>query len=143
MNGQFELSNAGFRPQRAIRQMPSLNVSLTLPFESWQLLWKLRTVDIHEAGVICRYDITDEKDSGHALELWTLLEAQPDVHLQIDTQSDDFFSPSVDATLINRSRQPGALELEFSFTSRNQDIESLLASMTDRSPNLSGKSSHN
>jgi len=143
MNRHFELSQADFRPQRAIRHMANLNVSLTLPFESWQLLWKLRTIDISEAGVLCRYEISDERDASHALELWTLLEAQPDVHLQIDTQSDDFFSPSVDAILIDRSKQLGALELEFSFTSRNQEIDSLLASIADRSPNLLGQLSHN
>jgi hypothetical protein len=143
MNRQFEFSHADFRPHRTVRYAANLNVSLTLPFESWQLLWKLRTVDISEAGILCRYEISNERDASHAHELWTLLEAQPDVHLQIDTQSDDFFSPSVDAFLINRSRQSGALELEFSFTGRNQEIESLLASIGDRSTSFSGQSLHN
>jgi hypothetical protein len=132
MNRPFELSKVDFTPRHANRHIANLGVSLTIPFESWQLLWKLQAVELSDSAVLCRYDISDESQTGHAIELWNLLDAQPEVHLQIETPpSDDFFCPSVNAVLANKTRRAGGLDLEFMFTDQNQDIESLVACLTD------------
>lgn len=61
-----------------------------------------------------------------AQELITLLEAQPDCHLQIDVVNHEFFSPSVFVTLKRKAKHVGALELAFGFETNNNDIDLLL-----------------
>jgi len=132
MNRPFDLSKVDFTSQHPNRHIANLCVSLTIPFESWQLLWKLQALELSDSAVLCRYEISDESQSSHAIELWNLLDAQPEVHLQIETPpSDDFFCPSVNAVLTKKTRQAGGLDLEFMFIDQNQDIQSLVACLAD------------
>lgn len=143
MKSLFELHHGESRSQRAIRHNANLKASLIIPFESWQLLWPLQTIDISESDVFCRYTVSDEKEAIHAMELSDLLDAQPEVHLQIDAPSTDIFSPSVEAVLIKKSIQSNALDLEFRFLSLSQDIECLVSSLADRAQGHFEKTSRN
>lgn len=77
-----------------------------------------------------------------AQELITLLEAQPDCHLQIDVVNHEFFSPSVLVTFKRKAKHVGALELAFGFESNNNDIDLLLDSLTNNLLNTRQKAAN-
>lgn len=127
----FDTTIDSHRAHREPRCYVALEASLVLNFEAWQLLWKLETVNISQSGVLCRYHISNEAEEMAAQELITLLDAQPDCHLQIDVVNHEFFSPSLLVTLKRKAKHIGALELAFGFETNNNDIELMLDSLTN------------
>ena len=122
---------------RAERLNADLRVAITIPFESWQLMWTLRTLNISNTGILCAADVVDQPTAQRTMDLDTLLDAEPEVHLQIDSPSDDLFAPSLSARLVRKTKRPWGLELAFHFGGENDDLASLVASL-EHNPHYRG-----
>jgi len=118
--------------KREERYDANMEASLILPFESWQLVWQIRAVNISRSGVLCRYELTDQSKNRHALDISTLLDAEPHVHLQINSQSDDLFSPSIEARMVRKLLRPHYLELAFTFNHQSSELDTLIESFIQR-----------
>lgn len=116
--------------KRAERHHGELRVALTIPFESWQLLWTLPSLNISKTGILCAMKVSDQASAQRASDLDSLLDAQPEVQLQIDVLSHELFAPSVGARLVRKTKQHWGLELAFQFLSEeNDDLTSLIGSL--------------
>ena len=126
---------------RAERHVADLRVAVTIPFESWQLMWTLRSLNISNTGILCAADVTDQRTAERAMDLDTLLDAEPEVQLQIDSPSEDLFAPSVPARLVRKTKRPWGIEIAFNFSSENDDLASLVASL-EHNPHNPGRRQH-
>jgi hypothetical protein len=126
----WTFSHPGSNPEgRASRYPVSLRVCVTIPFESWQLLWTLRSINVSNTGILAAFDVTSSETAQKALDLDTLLDAQPEVTLQIDADSDDFYVPSLGARLARKSKKQWGLELAFHFTEDNDNLASMIGGL--------------
>jgi hypothetical protein len=114
---------------RAPRYEADMRVCVTIPFESWQLLWTLRSVNISNTGVLAAFDVHNPETGQKAMDLDTLLDAQPDVMIQIDAASDDFCAPAIQARMTRKTKKPWGLEVAFQFTQENEHLAHLVASL--------------
>jgi len=114
---------------RPTRHSAELRAVLTLPFESWQLMWTLKTINISATGVLCGLNVTDIDSAQRALDLNALLDAQPEVTLQIDSPTDDTFAPSLIATLVRQNKRPWGLELAFQFSNPSNEYLDLVRNL--------------
>jgi hypothetical protein len=114
---------------RAERLTADLRVAVVIPFESWQLMWSIRSLNISNTGILCAADVSDPQSAQMATDLHTLLEAEPDVHLQIDAAADELFAVSIPARLTRKTKKPWGLELAFHFNEENEDLLNLVASL--------------
>jgi PilZ domain len=119
---------------RAERHSVDLKVAITISFESWQLLWPLRTLNISTSGILCAVNVTDQLSAQRTTDLDALLDAEPEVQLQIDATNDDLFAPSLTARLVRKTKKPWGLELAFQFSEDNDDLESLVGSLRYATP---------
>jgi hypothetical protein len=126
---------------RAARMNADLRVSIIIPFESWRLLWNLRSINISNTGILCGFDVTDKTSAQKALDLDTLLTAEPDVQIQINPSTDDLLPPMIAGRLIRKAKQPWGLELAFHFISENDDLALLMESL-EHSPHESRNRQH-
>jgi hypothetical protein len=132
MNLGYPITVNHAQTKREERYHADMDVSLILPFESWQLLWQLHAVNISRSGILCSYDLVAQSKTHDPLDVCTLLDAQPHVHLQINVHSDDLFSPSIEARLVRKLRRSHCLELAFQFNQESSELETLLDSFTQR-----------
>jgi hypothetical protein len=114
---------------RAQRYTADLKVTVTLPFESWQLMWTLRSLNISNTGILCALDVINEASAQRATDLITLLDAQPEVQIQIETPSDDIFAPILNATVVRKLKRPWGLEVALNFNEESDDLLSLISSL--------------
>lgn len=114
---------------RAERHIADLRVAITIPFESWQLMWTLRSLNISNTGLLCVCDVTDPATAQRATDLDTLLDAEPEVQIQIDSVADDLYAPSLNARLVRKTKRQWGLEMAFHFTEENEHLASLVASL--------------
>jgi hypothetical protein len=114
---------------RAPRYDADMRVSLTIPFESWQLLWTLRSINLSNTGVLAALDVINPETAQKAMDLDTLLDAEPEVLIQIDSPTDDLYAPSLTARLTRKTKKPWGLEIAFQFTEENENLANLVASL--------------
>jgi hypothetical protein len=114
---------------RAARYDADMRVCVTIPFESWQLLWTLRSINISNTGILTALDVINPETAQRAMDLDTLLEAEPEVLIQIDTPTEDLYAPSVTARLTRKIKKQWGLELAFQFTEENDHLANLVASL--------------
>ena len=116
--------------KRSERHNANLRVAITIPFESWQLLWPLQSLNISRTGILCAIKVPDHAAAQRATDLDSLLDAEPEVYLQIDSLSEELFATSVSARLVRKEKRPWGLELAFQFLNEeNEDLTSLIASL--------------
>lgn len=97
-----------------------------MPFESWQLSWTLVSFNLSMTGLLCGFNVTDESSAQAAVDLETLLQAEPVVRLQIEHNYSHLFAPVVWARIVRNIRQAWGLELALSFTETSPDLISLV-----------------
>lgn len=114
---------------RAMRYEADLRVCVTIPFESWQLLWPLRSINISNTGVLAAFDVHNPETAQKAIDMDTLLDAQPEVTVQIDAAIEDFCVPSLDARVSRKTKKPWGLEIAFQFTSESDPLANLIANL--------------
>lgn len=114
---------------RAMRYDADMRVCVTIPFESWQLLWTLRSINISNTGVLAAFDVHNPESAQKALDMDTLLDAQPEVTIQIDATVEDFCSPFVQARMTRKLKKPWGLEVAFQFMQENDHLANLVASL--------------
>ena len=119
---------------RAERYTADLRVAVVIPFESWQLMWTVRSINISNTGVLCAADVTDQASAQKATDLDTLLEAEPEVQLQIDSSTDELFAATVPARLTRKNKKPWGLELAFHFNAESDELMNLVASIEQSPP---------
>jgi hypothetical protein len=126
---------------RAERQTADLRVAVVIPFESWQLMWTIRSINISNTGVLCAADVTDQASAQKATDLNTLLDAEPEVQLQIDSPTDELFAATVPARLTRKTKKPWGLELAFHFNTENEELMNLVASL-EQGPPFAARRNH-
>lgn len=123
--------------KRATRVLMKSPVRIFMPFESWQLSWTLSTFNLSLTGLLCGLNVTDDATAQIAVDLETLLQAEPVIRLQIEHDLAHLFAPVVWARVIRNTRQPWGLELAMSFTESSPDLISLVDELlhpTSRAP---------
>ncbi len=115
--------------KRSERHIADLQVAITIPFESWQLLWPLRTLNISNTGILCAISVPDQASAQRATDLDSLLDAEPEVQLQIATLGEDLFAPSVSARLVRKTKRQWGLEIAFQFCEESEDLAGLIVSL--------------
>ena len=114
---------------RATRHEADLRVVLSLPFESWQLVWSLRSINISATGTLCGLKVFDDQTAQRAHELNALLDAEPQVHVQIDSGVDAIYAPALGAIVVRKEKRPWGLELALKFTEDSEELGLLLGSL--------------
>lgn len=114
---------------RAQRHNADLRVVITIPFESWQLMWTLRSLNISNTGILTAFDVTDQSSAQSATDLDTLLNAEPEVQIQIDSLNDDLYATSLNGRLVRKTKRQWGLEMAFHFAEENDQLISLVASL--------------
>lgn len=112
--------------KRATRVSIKSPVRVFMPFESWQLSWTLTSFNLSLTGLLCGLNVTDESSAQTAVDLETLLQAEPVVRLQIEHEHTHLFAPVVWARVVRNTRQPWGLELALSFTESSPDLITLV-----------------
>lgn len=109
--------------------LTNFTIFFSMPFESWQLLWTLKALNISSQGLLCRFDITDASTQQKSEDFETLIEAQPIGYVQINPNSETYFCPTLPARIIQTTRYASHLELNFEFLNSQDDIQSLLMTL--------------
>ena len=113
-------------PHRAFRIALRSPVRLFLPFESWQLMWTLRSFNISRSGALIGLEVKDDASAQCAADLEALIQAEPQARLQIEHDKQHLFAPVVWGRLTRSARQSWGLELAFHFTDSDSDLLALL-----------------
>lgn len=113
-------------PQRQTRFPVEAVVQLFLRFEAWQIAWTVSAVNISESGFLCLFPVTDPASAERAVDLESLVGAEPQVRLQIDHSIAELFAPVVWGTLVRCTREPLGLALAFEFTETDSHLIALL-----------------
>jgi hypothetical protein len=92
-------------------------------------MWTLRSLNISNTGILCALDVIDEASAQRATDLITLLDAQPEVQIQIETPSDDIFAPILNATVVRKIKRQWGLEVALNFNEESDDLLSLVSSL--------------
>lgn len=114
---------------RAERHSADLRVIITIPFESWQLMWIVRSINISNTGILTAFDVTDPTSAQKAMDLDTLLSAEPEVQIQIDSMTDEHYAPSVNARLVRKTKKQWGLEIAFQFLEESDILVDLVAGL--------------
>jgi len=120
-------------PAQPVHQSPAprypiaSNVQIFLRFESWQLRWVVKSIDISSTGLRCSFPVTSEQSATQAVDLETLLHAEPTARLQIDHGISELFTPVLLAEVVRTQREQAGLEIFFRFSEADENIASLIA----------------
>lgn len=114
------------KPVRARRMALQAPVRVFMAFESWQLSWVLRCINLSETGMLCGIDVINENTAQQAVDLETLIKAEPIIRLQIEHTRPHLFAPVLWARVVRNTRQPWGLELALQFTESDNDLLALL-----------------
>ena len=118
-------------PVRAVRFPLKAMVQVFLRFEAWQLRWTLPAVNISETGLRCFFQVNDEASARQAIDLESMVQAEPVARLQIDHDFPDLFAPVVFANLIQCVREPKGLALAFEFADKDPHLFSLVDQLSN------------
>lgn len=119
---------------RASRYSVDLRVAIKVPFETWQLMWVVRSVNLSNTGILCALDAADPKGVQLALDLNTILDAEPEVIIQIDSHLEELNSAVVRAHLVRKTKRSWGLEIAFQFDEENEDLAFLVGSIEQDAP---------
>lgn len=114
---------------RAMRYDVDLRICVTIPFESWQLMWPLRSINISNTGVLAAFDVHNQDTAQRATDIDTLLDAQPEVTVQIDGSLEDFCVPALHARMTRKTKKPWGLEIAFQFSEESDALANVIANL--------------
>ncbi len=126
---------------RAERYAADLRVAVVVPFESWQLMWNVRSLNISHTGILCIADVHDPVTAQQATDLDTILDAEPEVHLQIESPSHEVFSANIDARVVRKTKKQWGLEVALHFHQESDDLFNLIANL-DQTDGPFGRRTH-
>lgn len=123
--------NRSLKP-RAPRHHADMNISLTIGFESWQIMWPLNLKNISNSGLLAEFSVANPKDAQSANDLLRLLNAEPDVCLQLTPCSQDIFPLSINAGVVRSQKTSRGLELAFGYNEQPDELKQLLTNILEQ-----------
>jgi hypothetical protein len=109
-----------------------MNISLTIGFESWQILWPMKLTNLSTSGLLAEFPVTNHQDARNANDLLRLLNAEPNVRLQLDPCSQDLLPACIDAVLIRSQKTSRGLELGFCYEDRSEELDQLFTNILEQ-----------
>lgn len=118
--------------QRAPRHRLSIDISLSMGFESWQIMWPAKLINISTSGVLVEFPVGNPQDASKANDLLKLLNAEPNVRLQLAPCNQELLPATIDAMLIRHQKTSRGLELAFNYDEQTEELQQIFISIPEQ-----------
>lgn len=132
MTFDWTISHNNSLNPRARRHHVTMNLSVTIAFESWQIMWPMKLANLSTSGLLAEFPVANPRDAGNANDLLKLLEAEPNVCLQLDSCSLELLPASIDAVFVRSEKTSRGLELAFCYDERSEDIQQIFTNILEQ-----------
>lgn len=133
MSFDWTISEKCSLKQRAKRYRFAMDISLTMGFESWQMMWPMKLTNISTSGLLAEFLVSNPQDARNANDLLRLLTAEPNVCLQLNPCGQDLLPASVDAVVIRSNKTSRGLELAFRYEEQPDELQQLFTNIHEQS----------
>ena len=118
--------------QRAQRHRLAVDISLSMGFESWQIMWPLNLINISTTGVLVELPVGNPQDASKANDLLKLLNAEPNIRLQLAPSNQELLPATIDATLIRHQKTSRGLELAFNYDQQSEELQQIFTNIPEQ-----------
>jgi hypothetical protein len=118
--------------QRAQRHRLAVDISLSMGFESWQIMWPMKLINISISGVLVEFPVGNPQDASKANDLLKILNAEPNVRLQLAPSNQELLPATIDAILIRYQKTSRGLELAFNYDDRTEELQQIFTNIPEQ-----------
>jgi len=132
MTFDWTISDNRSLKERAQRHRLAIDVSLSMDFESWQIMWPMKLINISTSGLLVEFLVGNPQDASKANDLLKLLNAEPNIRLQLAPCSQELLPVTIDAILIRHQKTSRGLELAFTYDEQTEELLQIFTNIPEQ-----------
>lgn len=118
--------------KREQRYRLAIDISLSMGFESWQIMWPMKLINISTSGMLVEFPVSSPQDASKANDLLKLLNAEPHVRLQLAPCNQELLPATIDAALIRHQKTSRGLELAFTYDEQTEELQQIFTNIPEQ-----------
>ena len=132
MTFDWTISDNRSLKERAQRHRLAIDVSLSMDFESWQIMWPMKLINISTSGLLVEFLVGNPQDASKANDLLKLLNAEPNIRLQLAPCNQELLPATIDAILIRHQKTSRGLELAFNYDEQTEELLQIFTNIPEQ-----------
>ena len=132
MTFDWTISDNRSLKQRAQRHRLAIDISLSMGFESWQIMWPMKLINISTSGMLVEFAVGNPQDASKASVILKLLTAEPNIRLQLAPCNQELLPATIDAILIRHQKTSRGLELAFNYDEQTEELQQILINIPEQ-----------